>query len=472
MANHVRRSLCVSFLLAAGVSGALAQTSGNVVAEKPVFQLNGDFRFRYEEYENAYSLNNAAAFSHRDYLRARLRLWETTTPLPNLTLFGRVSAEPRYWFDKASATAPDNEEWKYGLVDSLYAKWTTDLAGNPVAVIFGRQDIQLGDQWLVSDGTPLDGSWTNHFDGLRVTLDAKNLKTKFEVLAFNQQACPGDRLPVLGRKFDRKGNKYTLQEQDETGLVLYASNKSLKNLQLDGYFMYKGDDAVTAKGYNADLYTLGARVAGTPAEHWQYSVEGAYQWGRRNDASGTFTAATNLAKYGELSRDVASYGGIAKLTYSFKDKLNNQLTFSTEYLSGDKAGTGKDEMFDNLWGRIPRISEVWAVTLGQDTGRNSQYSNLYRFGATWSLAPTKNTTVSATYGALFAPEANPTRVAASNKLFSRDSHFRGQIFQVVVKQKFTKQLSGLVLAEFCPMGGYYTHTDNMTFLRAEMLVTF
>ena len=290
---------------------------------------------------------------------------------------------------------------------------------------------------------------------MRVTIDAKDLKTKFEVLAFNQQAYPGDRVPILGS--DAKAA--ALHEQDETGLILYASNKSVKNTTLDGYFMYKGDDQVTAKGDNADIYTLGGRIAGTPAERWQYSAEAAYQWGRRNDA--TFTT----------SRDIAAYGANAKLTYLFKDARNNQLSLVGEYLSGDKRSSGKDEMFDVLWGRGPRISEVWAVALPVEVGnRGSQWNNLFRIGASWSIAPTKNTSVSATYNALFAVEDSPTRTTSA--LFSRDSNFRGHLLQVVVKQKFTKQLSGLVLAEYCPMGGYYVHKDDMTFLRAEMLVAF
>ncbi len=456
MAKLLKRSLCVSVLLATGAAGVLAQSSG----DKPLFQWGGDFRFRYEGYNNVHTLRSFGTHD-RDYLRSRLRLWETTNPFPSLSLFGRVSAEPRYWFNAASTVA-EGEEWKYGILDNFYAKWTTESDGMPITVTIGRQDIQLGEQWLVTDGTPLDGSWTNHFDGLRATINAKDYKTTFELIAFDQQAAPGDRMPVLGRRYDLSGKKYLLQEQDETGVIVYVSNKSLKNTQVDGYFIYKGDDAVASSlsraGYNADIFTFGGRVAGTPGDHWQYSAEAAYQWGERRDA--TFTT----------DRDVSAYGANAKLTYSFKDELKNQVTFVAEYLSGDKAGTGKDEMFDVLWGRTPRISEVWAVAIGQDVGRNGQYQNLFRLGGSWSIAPTKNTTVTGTYNALFAPEVSPTRTTSA--LFSRDSHFRGHMFQLVVKQKFTKQLSGLILGEWCPMGGYYTHKDQMTFVRAEMLVTF
>ena len=468
MTTLFSRSLCVSFLLAAGAAGTLAQNPGSTSGDKPVSQWGGDFRFRYEAYDSAHTLNNAAPFHVRDYFRARLRVWETTNPFPGLTLFGRVSAEPRYWFNAANKEA-EGEEWKHAILDSLYAKWTTDLGGTPLAVTFGRQDIQFGDQWLIGDGTPNDGSWTNFYDSLRLSFDAKGLKTKFDVIVLNQQAWCGDRIPILGS--DRK--RASLTDQDETGVILYASNKSVKNTQIDGYFIYKADNSIPqlTKGYNADIYTIGSRVTGTPAEHWQYSAEGAYQWGRRNDASGKFTPAENLKNFGSLSREVSAFGFNAKLTYLFKDSLNNQLSLVSEYLSGDKSGTGKDEMFDMLWGRGPRISEVWAVALPVEVAdRSSQWNNLFRIGANWSIAPAKNTTVSATYNALFAIEDNPTRT--NSALYSPDSNFRGHLMQVVVKQKFTKQLSGLLLAEYCPMGDYYVHTDNMFFLRAEMLLTF
>ena len=461
-------SLCVLSFCAAGATGAFAQTSGATSDAKPVFQWGGDFRFRYEAYDSAYTLNNASAFHVRDYFRARLRVWETTNPFPGLTLFGRVSAEPRYWFGAASKAA-EGEEWKHALFDNLYAKWTPDFGGTPVSVTVGRQDFQFGDQWLIGDGTPNDGSWTNFYDAVRVSFEAKSIKTKFDVIVLNQQALCGDRIPILGS--DRK--RASLTDQDETGVILYASNKSVKDTQIDGYFIYKADSSIPqfTKGYNADIYTIGSRVLGAPAEHWQYTIEGAYQWGRRNDASGRFNAAGNLAAYGSLSRDVSAFGVNTKLTYLFKDSLSNQLSLVSECLSGDKSGTGKDEMFDILWGRGPRISEVWAVALPVEVaGRGSQWNNLFRIGANWSIAPTKSTSVSATYNALFALEENPTRTTST--LFSGDSSFRGHHFQVVVKHKFTKKLSGLVLAEYCPMGGYYTHTDDMTFLRAEMLVAW
>ena len=427
---------------------------------KKGFSWGGDVRLRYEGYSNAQTLSSSAAFNDRNYFRLRLRSWGTYNVSPELGFFGRVSAEPRYWFHAGSIAAEGNE-WKYALVDNLNANWKTNASGMPLTVVVGRQDIQLGDQWLVSDGTPIDGSWTNHFDALRVSLEAKDIKTKFDVIALNQQARPGDRLPILGRK-----GSYALTEQDETGVILYASNKSLKDTQLDGYLIYKGDKKVTSAGDNTDIYTFGAKASGTPATHWQYSAEGALQWGNRE------LAVTNPA-ITTVSRDVLAYGLNTKLTYLFKDALSNQVSLIGEYLSGDKPGsTDKDEMFDVLWGRYPRVGETWAAAYATETsGRSSQYNNLIRLGATWSIAPTKTSSIAATYCALFAPQAVATR-ATNTARFSGDGHFRGHMFQVVAKQKFTSSLSGLLFAEVCPLGNYYTNRDMITFVRAEVLFSF
>ena len=206
-------------------------------------------------------------------------------------------------------------------------------------------------------------------------------------------------IPTLGRSYDMY-----LTEQNEQGVILNASNKSIKNTQLDGYFIYKRDDRELAIGDNADIYTLGGRITGTPWPHWQYSVEGAYHLGKsrtraRRDWDGVY-----------IWRDMDAYGGNARLTYLFKDPLNNQLQLVGEFLSGDDPKTGKDEMFDILWGRWPRFSEGYIYSYIYETGgKVAQLNNLGRVGGGWSIDPIKGMTFSAIYNAWFAPEAVPTR---------------------------------------------------------------
>jgi hypothetical protein len=277
----------------------------------------------------------------------------------------------------------------------------------------------------------------------------------------DQRAQPDDHLPVLGNSA-----AYYLCENNERGVILNAAHHPTPNTQLDGFFIYKGDKRVTAGGDTGDIYTLGSRLAHSSGAHWQYAVEGALQWGRRTDLNVKYPVSAT-------ARDIAAYGGTAKATYAFKDSLKNQVSFSAEYFSGDKAGTaGKDEMFDVLWGRYPRVGEIWNTAYTQETaGRLSQNNNLLRLGTTWAITPCKDTTLSMGVFALFAPEAVPTR-AINPKLFSQSGHVRGQMLQVVARRKFTPKLSGLLWLEGCSQGNFYNQTDTMVFMRGEMLVTF
>jgi len=467
MSSYRDQIVTLSLALCASVAAfAQEKKAESVAVQTPitppaVFTWGGDARVRYEAYDSAQTLNADAPFHIRDYYRFRTRTWANYVPFQNTVLNVRLAAEPRYWYDN-STVAGEGKEWKYAIIDNLYAKWSTPSSANvPVSVTIGRQDIQLGDQWLVGDGTPLDGSWTNYFDAVRATIEIKDIKTKLEVIALNQQAHPKDHLPILGRQ-----NAYTLMEQDEEGAILYATNKSIKDTQIDGYFIYKKDQKVTSSGNNGEAYTAGARVAGTISPKWQYTAEAAYQWGCRDLQVRYPTTQTR-------SRHIDASAAIAKLTYQFKDKLNNQITFLTEYISGDDVNsTGTDEMFDVLWGRYPRVGETWAVAYSAETGsRNAQYQNLSRIGATWTISPIKDGSIATSYFAMLAPESVPTR-ATSSSLFSRDGHFRANMLQVVAKQKFSKLISGLLFVEASFLGDYYTHHDMITFVRAEVMFSF
>jgi hypothetical protein len=299
--------------------------------------------------------------------------------------------------------------------------------------------------------------------------DAKAIKTKFDVVYLYQTSKPDQTIPTLGRSSDNTPTPYYLTEQDEQGVIFYLSNKSVDNLQLDGYFIYKRDDKQLANGDNANIYTFGSKISGTPTPHWAYSVEGAYQFGNKQDP----TVGAAYVNSPNDWRDISAYGANGKLTYLFKDKCDNQVSLLGEYLSGDDPNTkGTDEMFDVLWGRWPRWSELYIYSYINETSKKvGQMNNIIRFGPNWTVTPVKNTTFSATYNALFSPVDTPTRQQNSS-LFSDNGNFRGHYLQTVLKHKFNDHVSAHLWAEFVWMGDYYVHQDAMTFLRGEVLFTF
>ncbi len=467
----------------AAPSGAWEDWSRQIKNPTDWLTWGADLRLRNEYFNNALTLTDAGGASVRheqDYFRIRTRLWASATPVTNLSVNARVAAEPREWMKPSYARQfgfGEGLEWRYGVFDCLNLKWA-DVLDLPLTICVGRQDVMLGETgnwWLVADGTPFDGSWTMFFDAVRATYQAKEIKTKFDVAFLHQTADPGGFVPTLGSSYDHTINgatqPYYLSEQNEQGAVVYVSNQSLENMQIDGYFIYKNDHEVNKISYgdNADIYTLGSRFSGTPGAHWAYSVEGAYQFGRKQDPTvlASYTTTPNIR------RDISAYGGNAYLTYLFKDKLNNQISLVGEYLSGDDPNSkGTDEMFDILWGRWPRWSEMAVFYyVNENKGKVCQMNNLGRIGPSWTVSPFRNMTVKTTYNALFAPEAVPTR-AANASLFSDGGQFRGHFVQSYLKYQFNKNVSGHLWGELLWEGNYYAQRDLLTFLRAEMMFTF
>ena len=165
---------------------------------------------------------------------------------------------------------------------------------------------------------------------------------------------------------------------------------------------------------------------------------------------------------------MSGFGVNSKLTYMFKDKLNNQLTFSVEFLSGDDPDTEKDEMFDVLWGRWPYWSETGLYSYAAET-RVGQQANLLRLGPSWNITPAKNLDFTAGYYLLLTQEEYATRGAPG--LFSNDSTVRGHFATAVLKYKFNQHVAGHLWGEVLFPGDYYVHKEVIPFLRAEIYLT-
>lgn len=436
-----------------------------------------DLRVRNEYYNNDASLSDKQNYHEQDYFRFRARIWAGISPLTNLTANIRLTAEPRDWMNPRVAVFRDDGgrtgmQWNYGIVDLANIKWSSVL-GQPVTVTAGRQEVMLGENkawWLVCDGTPMDGSWTYFMDSARVTWDIKDAKTKIDVVGIAQSAFADSWFPVLNNPHNYPNNsRIALTEQHESGGIVYLQNNSIENLQIDGYFIYKGDNKAVANGDDADIYTLGGRLSGVLQDHWQYSADGAYQFGSKSD-----TTVGTAYRDGIGRRTISAFGVNSKFGYLFKDKFNNQASLIYEGLSGDDPNSkGTDEMFDILWGRYPRWSDLYVFGYTKETGgRPAQMNNLHRIGANWTLNPIKNMTLSTTYSALFAMENTPTR-NIDQTVFSNNGNFRGHYIQSILRHQFNSHLSALLQGEVLWQGNYYTRENQMdSFIRAEVNLTF
>lgn len=448
------------------------KTINNIKNPAPWFKWGADLRIRNEYFNNARSLSDQTPFHEQDYFRFRGRIWGSLMPHPDLDFNLRVTYEPRDWINPSFSPYIKNGvghtgwETSEGIIDTLNLKWR-NIGGLPLAATVGRQDILLGDGWLVFEGTPGDGSRTLYFDAARLTYTLLDKKTTIDLIGILQQANNNVWLPTINDL------EKSVTDQNEHAAVLWVSNKSIPAMNVDGYFIYKHDTRIhdipiaNPLGDDADLFTIGARLSGDIGEHWRYRAEGAYQFGDKSDPS------LQTAFKSKDRLDVSAFGVNSRLSYLFKDPLNNQLHMSYEFLSGDNPNTkGTDEMFDILWGRWPQWSELYIYSYVNET-RMSQMANLHRVGPGWTMNPNKKTDVILNYYALLADEETPTRVSAKNAgLFSDDGIFRGHYIQAIVKYKFNPHLAGHLWAEFVMPGNFYAKKDLMSFLRAELYLTF
>jgi len=404
------------------------------------FSWGADQRWRNEYFNNAITLDNSTPGHEYQFWRYRTRLWTSYQPTDlGIELNARLIWEGRHYWQPSSQNEWDNG---YGLFDRLNIKLKPQDTG--LTLTLGRQDIMLGDGWLVMDGTPLDGSTSICFDAVRLTWNVKNIQTVFDAILIDNSAKQDHWLPPIGIDNDSR----LLAEQDERGAILYVSNKSIEKLTLEPYLIYKNDHARAANGTNGDIYTLGQRVVYDFDEHWTFRAEGAGQFGHKN------------------GQELAAWGALSRLTYRFNDSMNNQLKLNFEALSGDHPDTAQNEAFDPLWGRWPQWSELYVYTDIPET-RVAQTTNLVRLGPGWQFQPFKKLTVSADYNALFAMDTP----LEGTKIFG-NGDFRGHQIDAKAEYKFNRYLSGHLLGEYFVPGDYYTKSDSAVYLRAELVFTF
>lgn len=451
-------------------SGQTVQPSAAVEAEKTAMQPSAaapkdwadeikqptawlkwgaDLRLRHEYAESAVTLDDEVD-NESSYNRYRARAWFAANLADDITLNNRWVWEARYYW------RPESREGFYDdyvIADQLNVNFAK-LGGTDSFITIGRQDLSLLDGWLVMDGTPLDGSKTLFFDAARAQIDLKDMKCKLDLIVLTNRSQADDWSPII-----MSDHEASLVEQDEVGGIIDFTSKSIENLQLDAFFMYKHADAVLANGDDGDIYLIGGRAERKFDEHVTGRIAGAYQWGKKD----------NPVVYPGSDGDLSAFGINSRLSYAFHDPMKNVLNLDFEFLSGDDPSTRTNEAFDTMWGRWPRFSDLFLYTMAGET-RVGDYTNLYRLGANWQVQPVEPLILNFAYYALFADE----NTYAANTAAFGDDCFRGHLFLASARYKFNRFASVALLGEYLLPGNYYsdTRSDNGFFGRAELTLTF
>lgn len=415
----------------------------------PWLDWGADLRCRAIWSKNTRGLDDTKHGDERFWQRYRSRLWGSAeTPIDNLKFNIGLAWEFKNFCRPRGAPGSRhnirNTDFDEVVFETMNFEWSKAF-GLPLTVKVGRQNIRDLNDWLIVDGTPGDGSRTCYFDAVRFTYDLAEYKSTIDVVYIDQYADSDKWLPPIN---DHRDSHQI--ENDERAVILYVKNKSLKNTQIDGYYIWRRTWKELRCGWDSDLSTIGGRVTGDIDEHWKYYAELATQVGSKD------------------GYHLSSLGANSRLSYFLKDRLNNNFRVGYEYRG---AGHHPRENFDILWGRCAGYSNLYRGKLDALENNRAMFTNLHRINFGWSFDPMKKLSLHNDYHLLFCD--NNQSDDLGNR-FSESGCLRGHLFTSMLKYKFNKHISGHLVGEILLPGDYYTDRSNdvALFLRYQLVFTF
>ena len=428
------------------------------------FQWGPYWRVRHEYWKNWKDMDSSQK-DNRNFFRIKTSLWGKMDYDDDYSLYMKLTNEmkPYTYFGGASTDKSASKKgYRFDInevvFDNLYAD-AKDVFNLPVDFRMGRQDLSnmYGENFLISDGTPGDGSRTYYFNAVKSSWKV-NEENTVDFIYIND---PRDEefLPVINRTMMVRAASpnsdkvpQSLNTTDEQGYVLYWKNKSVQDLALEGYYIFKKEAEEGGTGYQSqgcDLNTLGSYV--------KYNFS---PFVLRGQLAGQF------GDYGNNDRE--GVGGYVFLDRAFKENAwTPAASIGYIYLSGDNQKTSTNEGWDPLFSRAPWISELYNLSMSAETGITAYWTNLSALRTEFSLKPSSKIKLTFWYNFLRANN----QVAASS-VFSGRGKTRGHLFQGKAEYVFNKTVSTYFLAEFLDPGNFYKVRDDAVFLRSEIQIKF
>lgn len=409
------------------------------------FKFSFQERLRIETTDNATTLSRAAK-AGSSYFRTRTSVMGQWFPDESLEIALKLTNEFRTYFSPSTNVFHMSELF----IDQLYIKWNTKkfLDG---ALTLGRQNINLGEGFIVMDGSPLDGSRSIYFNAFRYdwNLDKENTFTLLGI--YNPKY---DDFPVLnGNDLDASfqgDGTWTLTEQKETGLGLYYTGKfAWGNIQ--SYFIRKNYLEPAGTQVESDINTLGGRINTPLSKEFAFTFEGAYQFGG----------------YGNYNKK--AYGGYMYFDYKpgwSQVFLPKTLTIGTILLSGDDPATTDNEGWDPVFSRWPKWSESYIYTIIKEQSKPAYWTNLFSIYASLKFVFDEQVSFNFDYHHLTAPQT-PTATA----YVSGNGTTRGDLFIAKLLLEITKYMSGHIIFEhFVPGDFYFGGAEPANWARMEFFI--
>jgi hypothetical protein len=462
--THLKEAaMCKRLIVLLGMLGLLMSVGlSTTSAQDEALKFKGGFyeRLRHEFWKNNRDMETKYYDGgDRNFWRVKTSLWGQADYEDSLSFYAKLTNEFKGYNLLGSSNkkiySSNHQHWDPDEVifDNLYVD-IKKPAGMPVNFRLGRQDLigQYGENFIICDGTPGDGSRTFYFNALKASweIDDANI---LDILYINN---PRDDiwLPVM----NEDKTPVALNTTAEEGYVLYLKNKAIKNLALEPYYIFKREDHDYGSGLQGEkgrINTVGIFSKYNMAP-WTLRVQAADQFGT----------------YG--LKDRSAQGGYIFGDYDMKDMMwKPKATIGVVYLSGDDKGTGDNEGWNPLFTRFPLYSELYAQAFQYESG-NSYWTNLTMYRAGVTVIPAKQTTFNLTYSFLRA-----NNLIAPNATYdlSGTGKNRGHLLIAKLDYAFNKNITSYLLGEyFVPTRGnhsFYTKdADPAIFVRTQLELKF
>lgn len=336
----------------------LVAMSSVAFAELQNVEIGGNIRIR-GNYFNMDSFGKSSFIEQRTRLNVKADFTQDVSAFIELDSYDVWGEDFRSWYICGNDWRGDDNVALYQAYIEARNMWDT-----PLTVRVGRQEIALGNQWLVGTNDSTRFFYGLSFDALRVTF--ANDVVSIDAIAAKLAENYGD-----------------FGDDDVDFYALYGSYIGIEDVTLDAYWMFIRDDAGAfgkqfLNGSTVDLHTVGLRGAGVIGG-FDFELEAAYQFGDVDDVPG----GNWLVWWKKADVDYDSFGVNAEIGYTFDAAVQPRIFARFTYLGGgDDRGTwwrpnNRDLPFNRLFSNV-RYSEF----LDDYTFANGALSNalIYTLG--------------------------------------------------------------------------------------------
>jgi len=400
----------------------------------PRVKLSFSERFRLVSWDNAIHLDNDAEGA-ATFTRHRTSLMAQWFAMDDLELALKFTNEFRYHF------VPEDREFTFDeiFVDHLYFKWKSRRY-LPGVLTLGRQNIILGEGFVMMEGHPLDGSRSIYFNAAR--FDWEMARDHRLTLFYAYQPEYDETLPIVHE------SNQQLIEQPEMGIGAYYHGKH-RDIDIQAYIVRKNIQPGETRHIKSRINTLGVRGQYPVTELLSLTGEAGYQFG----------------DYGAADR--SAFGGYVHADYTTgrQRPFPKKVTAGAFYLSGDDLSTAENEGWDPLFSRWPKWSESYIYTQVREDGV-AYWTNCASLYARAEFELGKAVDFILDYHHLMAPQYGDTAAAFPGG----SGRTRGELVIGVVKYRINERLTGHILWEsFTPGTFYFDDADGYVWGRVEFL---